>query len=141
MQRRVEGASAEIESLLAVGELQHELSQAVSAGHARPAQVESIRQRLAQLLASVPAGLMARSETLLREAHPPAIQVKSASHCPACHIRFPAQLEFKVRNRSVAFACPRCNRLLYHLEPPAERKTPRRGRRRNAPPVRRAGRA
>lgn len=140
MQTRVEGTSADIQSLLALCELQRQLSNALSSSQARPDQVESIRRRLGAALTSLPSGFAERYEALLRHAHPPAIPIKRASHCPACHIRFPAQLEFKVLNRSVLFACPRCSRLLYHLEPSADRKDSARVRSRKQSTVRAARR-
>lgn len=122
MDTRVDGTPAEISSLLAIFELRRQVVEGCSSAEPRPVQDESTRRRLTAALAALPTGLAADFERLIRRAHGPAIPLEQPTHCTACHIRFAAQLESRVRNRSVIFACPRCFRLLYRVQPPSDPK-------------------
>jgi predicted nucleic acid-binding Zn-ribbon protein len=75
---------------------------------------------LTRALAALPAGVAADFERLVGRAHGPALLLDQPTHCPACHVRLAAQLESRVRNRSVIFACPRCLHLLYRVQPAQE---------------------
>ncbi len=125
MKMLIDGTLGEIQSLLSACELRRRLNDLLASEDPEPRKVEPLRRELAAALAPLPPGFAERLERLLGRARPPAIPLDSETHCPACHIRFPVQLEFKVRKRSVLFACLHCGRLLSHLAtPPAAPKPP-----------------
>jgi len=116
MDTRVDGTPAEISSLVAIFELRRQVVEGCASAEPSPVQDESTRQPLTAALAALPAGRAADFERLAQRAHGPAMPLEQPTHCTACHIRFAAQLESRVRNRSVIFACPRCFRLLYRIQ-------------------------
>jgi hypothetical protein len=122
MDTRVDGTPAEISALVAIFELRRQVVEGCSSAEPSPVPDDSTRLRLKAALAALPAGRAADFERLIRRADGPATPVEQPTHCPACHIRLAAQLESRVRNRSVIFACPRCFRLLYRIQSPSDPK-------------------
>jgi predicted nucleic acid-binding Zn-ribbon protein len=121
MPNRIEGTAEEIEALLAVIRLQSRLEDSVfsapDAGEVGPR-----RRRLKEAMAALAPHVSAHLDAVLGRVHAAPIVVARPTHCPACHLRFAAVLESRLRTRSDFFFCPHCGRALYRLEPSPRRE-------------------
>jgi predicted nucleic acid-binding Zn-ribbon protein len=121
---RIEGAAREIEALLTVIELSSDLAEAEPPGAAAAPRAAARRRRLESAIAALPAHIAPHLEALLHLVRAAPAPLARATHCPACHMRFAAMLESRLRDRSVFFFCPHCRRPLYRLGEPGDAREP-----------------